>query len=95
MNYCDSNASWDNDGGVPDFENEEFMALSYSLVCERLGLHPGKSADESLEILQEYTQQYPESVDKINEAVDYGSKEAMVLWTHKVSLLLSSSCSSQ
>ena len=94
MNFRDS-ASCDNDKGVPDFDNEKFMALSYSLICERLGLRPGRSADESLEILRDYRQRKPEERYQIDEAVDYGSKEAMFRWTDKVALLSGFSFSSK
>lgn len=57
------------------------MALTYSLVCAKLGLSPGINADESLQQIQKFSRRNPSRKSEIDVAVLYGSKEAMVRWT--------------
>ena len=78
----------------PDFSNEEFMALVFKLVCERLAILPGIDADESLQKLQEFGAQMPQKANQIDEAVIYASKEAMVRWTMMKEELMSRGYSS-
>lgn len=55
------------------------QALTYALICKKLSIVPGRNSSESLDKIKLLLEVNPSLMAKINDAIDYASKEVMVL----------------